>query len=138
MYDKEGRILLQKRKDLPKEKSLPEKFRRDYGMFGGGIEEGETVEQALTREMSEELELDIKQLKNLRLLRKVRFQIPELDRERELNVFIAEMPNLKELKCHEGSMELVKIKDAIKLRISNKDRETIELLYKEIRKGVGG
>jgi 8-oxo-dGTP diphosphatase len=50
LYDRHGKILLQHRtKDAP---SFP-----DYwGLFGGGIEDGETPEQALRREILEELE----------------------------------------------------------------------------------
>lgn len=50
LYDKDKRILMQHRDDdcdiLP----------GYWGMFGGGIEEGETPEQALRRELAEEIE----------------------------------------------------------------------------------
>jgi len=47
-YDEEGNIILQERVSHSK---VGEK----YGFFGGGIEEGETTEGALKRELKEEL-----------------------------------------------------------------------------------
>ena len=51
IYDSRGRILLQHRDD---KSGLPEPAR--WGLFGGMVEEGEAFEEALTRELLEELE----------------------------------------------------------------------------------
>jgi len=132
MYDNNGKILLQKRKDLIKNKNLPEKFQRDYGMFGGGLERKETVEQALAREMQEELELDIKNLRGLEVFRTTQIKIPELDMERHLTIFIAKMPDIAKLVCHEGAPEIFTIQEALKLKISDTDKETILKLAEKL------
>ena len=51
-YTKDGRILLQDRRDISK-------IGEEWGFFGGGVEKGETIEQALVREAREELEIDL-------------------------------------------------------------------------------
>lgn len=53
LYNSKGEILLQHRtKDAP--------YYPDYwGFFGGGIEDGESPEEALVREAKEELQIDI-------------------------------------------------------------------------------
>jgi 8-oxo-dGTP diphosphatase len=53
--DGTGRILLQLRDDKP---DIP--FPNCWGTFGGAIEPGETPEAAITREIKEELDLDLK------------------------------------------------------------------------------
>ena len=61
-YNKEFEVVLQRRKgfiDKPTDK--------DYGFFGGGLEEGESVQEALKREVKEELTLDIQKIKSLHL-----------------------------------------------------------------------
>jgi len=51
-YARDGRILLQDRRDISK-------IGEEWGFFGGGIEDGETKEQALVRETKEELEINL-------------------------------------------------------------------------------
>ncbi|MFH1173729.1 MAG: NUDIX domain-containing protein [archaeon] len=53
-YDKEGKILLQGRKNISK-------WGAEWGFFGGKIEEGETPEQAIVREICEELSYTIRE-----------------------------------------------------------------------------
>ena len=50
LYDKDSKVLLQHRSKNAKR--LP----NYWGAFGGGIEEGETPEEALRRELLEEIE----------------------------------------------------------------------------------
>lgn len=51
LEDAEGRILLQLRDDIP---NIP--YPNRWGTFGGGIEVGESPEEAIIREIREELE----------------------------------------------------------------------------------
>lgn len=49
VFDNKGRILLQKRRDVGQ-----------WGLIGGHVEFGETVEQAIYREIQEETDLSIR------------------------------------------------------------------------------
>ena len=51
LITQDGRYLMQLRDDLP---HLP--LRNHWGLFGGQVEEGETLQQAMIRELQEELE----------------------------------------------------------------------------------
>lgn len=51
-YTADGKVLLQDRKEINKHKE-------DWGYFGGGIEEGEAREEALIREVMEELDVKL-------------------------------------------------------------------------------
>lgn len=53
LYDVKGRILLQDREGISKHGEA-------WGYFGGSIDEGETPENAVIRELFEELEFEIK------------------------------------------------------------------------------
>ncbi len=54
LYTKDGKILLQHRDENA------ERSPNQWGYFGGGIEDGETPEQAVRRESLEEIEYEIK------------------------------------------------------------------------------
>jgi 8-oxo-dGTP pyrophosphatase MutT (NUDIX family) len=54
LYDSERRVYLQHRSDYKK------RWAGYWGTFGGGIKEGETVDQALEREIKEELSYQVK------------------------------------------------------------------------------
>lgn len=106
------------------------KHGEDYGFFGGGIEPGETAEEALKREIKEELEID---LDNFELFKKDIFFIEEVQGEIERNVFIAQMPDLVNLKVNEGELKLISIDKLPYLKMVSGDLD----LLKEIKRHLG-
>lgn len=54
-YTDKRKILLQKRTSI-------KKWGEEWSFWGGGIEDGETKEDAARRELKEELDMDIKEL----------------------------------------------------------------------------
>lgn len=119
-YDDKGNILLQDRKNYSK-------LGEEYGFFGGKIEEGETPEQALKREIKEELNIEIKDYK---FFKKYRAIYPELNRDIIRNVFLAKMPEIKILKAKEGNPIIMKFKDSFNLKMISGDIELLKDIYK--------
>lgn len=115
-FNKNKEVLIQDRRDKPNHGKV------DYGFFGGGIEEGETIEQALAREVKEELSIDLKLLKDLKFFKQYSYESEELNISRELNVFVCQMPKLEKLKINEGKGEIFQIKEALTLNLSNMDK----------------
>ena len=111
LEDEKGRLLIQHRsKDAKRHPNY-------WGFFGGGIEEGETPEDAVKREAKEELGLDLKDLKFFR-----RYEQKQEDGFHEKFVFIASLNcSIEELRKHqkEGQgLELFFSKDLDNLKIS--------------------
>lgn len=127
-YNKKSEILFQDRRELIKP------VKKDYGFFGGEIEEGETIEQALAREIKEELSININKLKNLRFFKKYYYEIKELNIARELYVFLCDMPNLKKIKVNEGKAEVLKVENALKFNISDMDKKILKEIMALIKK----
>ena len=126
-YDQEH-VLLQNRKKINK----PHKV--DYGLFGGGIEEGESVEQALRREVKEELSLDIANLKDLEFFKKYDYFNDEQKICRELNIFICKLPKIRKEGVHEGEAEIFTFEEAEKLFISQQDKKIVREILDYISK----
>ena len=102
-YDN-GKILLQ---DRTGHKS---KCKR-YGFFGGGIERKETPEQALVREIKEELDYDIKDFKFIG-----KFCGKNKVSKRVIFTYISRLKDIKKFKQKEGKdMKLVDLKTVEKL-----------------------
>jgi 8-oxo-dGTP pyrophosphatase MutT (NUDIX family) len=81
--NKDFEVILQRRRgfiDKPTDK--------DYGFFGGGLEEGESVKEALKREVKEELTLDLGRIKSLKFFKTYKYDIQEKNLSVELNVSI--------------------------------------------------
>ena len=116
-YDKQGRILLQDRTGLSESGAL-------RGYFGGGIESGETPEQAIVRETREELSYNLKQC--------ISIGITKTTDERgtiERHVFLAPLPAMKELKQKEGKgMKLFTLQEAKKVKSVFGDDKVIKKL----------
>ena len=122
-YDDYGNILLQDRKDI-------RKHNEEYGFFGGKIEENETPEEALKREIKEELGID---LENFKLFKNYHQIIKEIERNVNRWIFLASMPNIKKLKVKEGKLALMKIEDSFKLKMIPGDVELLKEIYKFIK-----
>jgi 8-oxo-dGTP diphosphatase len=61
LFDRSNRLLIYLRDDKP---GIP--FPNHWDLFGGHVENGETPEEALVREVKEELGIDLKKLKFFR------------------------------------------------------------------------
>lgn len=118
LFDKDKRILLQHRsKDA---KRLPD----FWGFFGGGIEEGETPEQALIRESKEELDYTPQKP---RLVMQQEFEYKNVNNKKY--VYMEEYDNSIELHQHEGQdMGWFTLDDTKNLKMIDHDREVIEYI----------
>jgi 8-oxo-dGTP diphosphatase len=119
-YDENKRILLQDRKGISK-------YGEEWGFFGGGIEEGETPEEAVLRETREELDFDLKEYK---YVGNNNFKVKDLSVR--CKIFISPLKNISEFKQKEGKkMELFSLEEAKKLKMVSKgDIKTIKMLNK--------
>ena len=101
LYDSKGQVLLQHRDD--NEYTV---FPGHWGLFGGGVEEGETLEGALDREIWEELEYPI-QHKELWLIAR--------EARADFHMFLVPIAvPLTELTLHEGQgFAYVDVDDAL-------------------------
>ncbi len=123
-YDLNGNILLQNRKSISK-------FGEEFGFFGGSIEGNETPNEALKREIKEELTIDLKEFKLFKNYRQI---IKELNMNVERWVFLSSMPDLKKLKVNEGRPALMKFEDSFNLKMVPGDIEILREIYEFLRK----
>jgi len=111
-----NKILLQERKDFSR-------FGEEWAFFGGQIEDEETPEQALKREIREELDFELKEFK---MFKKYVHKMKE-DHITEKNIFTAKFPGFDKIKLKEGSgMKLFTLDEAKKLKLMPHDIEIIE------------
>ena len=122
-YDNKGNILVQDRR----EKS---RIGEEYGFFGGQIEEGETPEQALKREIKEELGINIKNFKYFKKLKQI---IKEADLYLERTIFISKMPNIKNIEVSEGKPIIIKFEDSFNLKFVPGDIDLIKEIYEYLK-----
>lgn len=106
-YDPDGNILLQDRRERSK-------WGEEYGFFGGRIEEGETPEDAIKRELREELELENV---GLELLKTYSHTNPVAKVAVERTVYLARIPDLRGLVCHEGKPEMRTFANSLNLKM---------------------
>ncbi|MFH1326835.1 MAG: NUDIX domain-containing protein [archaeon] len=119
-YDKD-KVLLQDRKNFN-----IIRFGEEYGFFGGGIKQGETPAQALKREIKEELNIEIK---NYVFFKKYVQKFKEFDAIVERHVFIAPMPNIKNLKVDEGKPFVTQFKESFNLKMMPGDIDILKEIY---------
>jgi 8-oxo-dGTP pyrophosphatase MutT (NUDIX family) len=127
-YDENLNVLFQNRKKILKQ------YKKDYGFFGGGIEKGETIKQALAREILEELGMDINNLKELEFFKKFCFEAKEFGKGLELNLFLCKMPSMKQIICNEGEPEIINLSKIANLNISPWDKEMLLKVQKYLSK----
>ena len=118
-YDQKGQLLLQDRKKMSK-------FGEEYGFFGGSAEGEEDADETLKRELMEELELDIQ---NARLFETYVFFSETSQETRRRNFYLAPMPDISKLKCHEGEMVIMDIKDCSNLKMLQGQLELLKKAY---------
>lgn len=116
-YNSKGEILLQNRKENSK-------WGEEYGFFGGKVEKGETHEQAIRRELIEELELDDIDLTFFKRYTHKEDTGHIVDR----SVYLSIMPDLKNIVCHEGKPEVRRFENSMNLKLI----PGFEILLKEI------
>lgn len=122
-YDNKGNILIQNRKKHSK-------HGEEYGFFGGKIEGNENPEQALKREIKEELGIEIKEFKLFKNYHQI---IPEINREVNRWVFLAPIPNINKLKSNEGELALMKFTDAFNLKMIPGDVELLKEIHEFLK-----
>ncbi|MGV8172097.1 MAG: NUDIX domain-containing protein [Candidatus Woesearchaeota archaeon] len=118
LYDAKKKILLQHRDENIEH--LP----GYWAFFGGGIDLGETPEQAIIRETKEELDYD---LKNPKLILVQKFE--DKDYGGSKYVFMEENDTTKKLIQHEGQgMRWIRLQDADNLKIVHHDLKVLEFI----------
>lgn len=107
------------------------KYGEEYGFFGGGIEEGESSEEALKREIKEELSIEIK---NYEFFKHDIIFVKEVNGEIERFVFIAPVPDIEKLNVKEGKIAIMNFKDSFNLKMVSGDVELLKEIYEKLRK----
>ena len=121
-YDEQKRILLQKRS--------PNAHGVEWAFFGGGIDPGETPEQAVVRETKEELGHDLHDYRCIGTFHNQQ----SADFAVELNVFVAPLCDyLDKFVLGEGEgMQLFSFEEALKLKMYPKDDDILKALQKAL------
>ena len=117
-HDEKKRILLLDRRDISK-------IGEEWGFFGGGIENNESPEEALVREIKEELDYH---LVDYSYLKEVHYVTPEFNIT--VYAFIAPLKDrLKTFNQKEGKgMKLYSIEQAKKLKMAPTDYPILDAL----------
>lgn len=118
LFDGRGRVLLQLRDDKPE---IP--FPNCWSTFGGALEPGETPEQAIVREIEEELDYELVDFEYFG-----NFPFDGYD----IHIFIKHDPaiTLADLHVHEGQRgQFFTLEEVRKLKCAFNCRETIEAYF---------
>lgn len=133
-YTRNGKILLQERTSISK-------WGEEWSYWGGGVDEGETKEEAARRELREELEFEIKELKYIGKCKKVlkRIKPPHDNWELTYEIFMTKVKeDLSQFKIHEGdNLHFFTIQDAKELIMAPQiDRETLGLVEEFLKEKI--
>ena len=88
--------------------------------------EGWAVFKQYVEELKEELELDIS---NFSLFESSVFFSPHSNQYRRRNFYLAQIPDLKSLNCHEGEMVIMRIEQASKLKMLEGQSDLLKKAY---------
>ena len=123
-FFKDDKILIQNRRDI-------RKGDEDWGFFGVGIMPGESPEEALVREIKEELDYN---LAEYIFIRKSNHVFP--GGSFTAFSFIAPLPDLKMFNQKEGQgFLLVTEEEALKLKFNKPDYDIIRYVFEFLRSG---
>ena len=122
-YNGKGEILLQDRRTRSK-------WGEDYGFFGGRVEEGETPEEAIQREIKEELGLEGI---TFELYRKYTHTNPSTGVKVKRNVYLSDLPDISKLTCTEGKMEIRTFQNSVELKMIPGFKELLQEIYAELK-----
>lgn len=120
-YNAEGKVLLQNRSEMTK-------FNETWGFFGGSIEPGETVEEATKRELLEELEFVVKDMKHLNNYEEKALRTSGILQTASIDVFtiLITKEEFNRMVLHEGSgMQWFTINEALELKMCPWDKKII-------------
>jgi len=121
-------IIDKKKKVILEDRRLIKKHGEHWSFFGGIIEKGETKEQALKREIYEELKLKITKPK---FFKKYSFTVKELDLTYYMFIFHLSNQLLKPHK--KAGIKQFTIKQALRLRITDIDKRILKDVKKYIK-----
>ena len=125
--DDKNKILLQDRKEISK-------HGEEYGFFGGAREGNETPKENLTRELKEELDIEVCKLKDLKFFKKYNVKHYDLDLDVDIDVFLSKMPNFPDLNVKEGKTVIIDFKHAFYLKMIKGDIEILKEVYEHLKK----
>jgi len=124
-YDKIGNIIIQDRRKISK-------HGEEFGFFGGHKENNETPKEVISRELKEELNLDINSLANFRFFQKFVFEKDGNKIERD--VFLAEVEeNFENTKSNEGKIYKTNFKEVYSLKMPFGDKEILKEIQKNLK-----
>jgi len=120
-FDEKGSVLLQDRRSISKRGE-------EWGFFGGGIEEGETPEQALVRETEEELGYHLESCEGIGSFRQT---LPdEFVIERHVFVAPLEDKRVRFMQKEGDAMALFPVSKAKQLKMVPGDEIVLEMVEK--------
>ncbi len=128
LIDKNNRLLLQHRtKDAKFAPNL-------WGFFGGGIEEGESPEEALSREANEELGITLKDMKFFK-----RYEFQETHGLYEKSLFIGKLTypieQLRKQQKEGQDLGLFSIDEIENMDVVGNDKTVLREIFDSLKKG---